>query len=134
MSRYDLTDAQWAAIAPLFPDRRHPGRPGRPWNDHRTLVNGILWHLHPGAPWPDTPDRYGPWQTVYDRFNRWRKDGTRAEILDALLLRLDNAGRIDRDLWCVDGSVVRAGRSAAGAKKKSGPGAPAGRAGAGATR
>src|SRR6185436_1830866 len=89
------------------------------WKAHRPLVNGILWHIHTGAPWPDTPQRYGPWQTVYDRFNRWRKDGTWAQILDALLIRLDAAERIDRDLWCVDATVVRASRSAAGAEKKS---------------
>ena len=91
MHRYDLTDAQWRLIEPFFPDRYHHGGAGHPWNDHRPLVNGILWHLHTGAPWPDTPERYGPWQTVYDRFNRWRQDGTWARILDALLLRLDKS-------------------------------------------
>lgn len=120
MYRYDLTDGQWALIAAFFPDRYHQGKAGHPWKDHRPLVNGMLWHLHTGAPWPDTPERYGPWQTVYDRFNRWRKDGTWAKILDALLLRLDKAGLIDRDLWLVDASVIRASRAAAGAKKKSG--------------
>jgi transposase len=123
MHRYDLTDAQWALVQPFFPDRYHHGKAGRPWKDHRPLVDGILWHLHTGAPWPDVPDRYGPWKTVYDRFNRWRKDGTWAKILDALLLRLDQRGLIDRDLWCVDASVVRASRAAAGAKKN--PGKPA---------
>ena len=48
------------AIANLFPDRYHHGGAGHPWKDHRPLVNGILWHLHTGAPWPDTPQRYGP--------------------------------------------------------------------------
>jgi transposase len=124
--RYNLTDAQWERIAGFFPDRYHHGHRGRPWKEHRRLVNGILWHLHTGAPWPDTPRRYGPWQTVYDRFNRWRKDGTWANILDALLLELDQAGVIDRDLWCFDGTINRAHTSAAGAKKKSRPGAAIG--------
>lgn len=129
MHRYDLTDAQWAVLKPFFPDRYHHGKAGHPWKDHRPLVNGILWHLHTGAPWPDVPERYGPWKTVYDRFNRWRKDGTWAKILDALLLRLDDDGLIDRDLWCVDASVIRASRSAGGAGKKSRPPAGADRAG-----
>lgn len=118
--RYDLTDEQWHLIEPLFPDRYHQGKAGHPFKDHRPLVNGILWHLHCGAPWPDTPERYGPWQTVYDRFNRWRKDGTWALVLNALLLRLDKRGFIDRDLWFIDASVIRASRAAAGAKKKGG--------------
>lgn len=134
MYRYDLTDAQWERIAPFFPDRYHHGRAGHPWKDHRPLVNGILWHLHTGAPWPDTPERYGKWQTVYDRFNRWRKDGTWAQILDALLLRLDKAGLIERDLWCVDATVIRAHQAAAGAEKKSRPAPGVGRPRVGATR
>src|SRR6266540_2594381 len=126
MHRYELTDAQWACIAPFFPDRDHDDQAGHPWWTHRRLVNGILWHLHTGAPWRDLPERYGPWQTVYDRFHRWRRDGTWARILDALLLRLDKAGFSDRDLWLVDASVIRATRAAAGAKKKSGRAATAG--------
>jgi transposase len=123
MHRYDLTDAQWDGIAPLVPDRYHRGTAGRPWNDHRPVVNGALWHLHTGAPWPDTPERYGPWQTVYDRFSRWRRDGTWARVLDALLLRLDGHGLIERDLWCIDATVNRAHVAAAGAGKKSRPAA-----------
>jgi len=119
MYRHELSDGQWEQIAAFFPDRYHHGGAGHPWKDHRPMVNGILWHLHTGAPWPDLPERYGPWKTVYDRFNRWRKDGTWAKILDALLLRLDQAGFIDRDLWLVDASVIRGSRAAAGAKKKS---------------
>ena len=113
MYRFALTDSQWEQIAGLFPDRYHKGKAGRPWKDHRPLVDGILWHLHTGAPWPDTPERYGPWQTVYDRFNRWRKDGTWANILQTLLRRLDRKGNIRRDLWCIDATISRAGACAA---------------------
>src|SRR5437762_11135457 len=126
--RYDLTDAQWLRIADSFPDRYHHGKRGPPWKDHRTLVNGILRHLHTGAPWPDTPERYGPWQTVYDRFNRWRQDGAWTKILDALLLQLDEGGLIDRELWCFDGAVNRAHTAAAGAKKTCRAAAATGRA------
>jgi transposase len=117
MYRFDLTDAQWERIASFFPERFHHGHAGHPWKDHRPLINGILWHLHSGAPWRDTPERYGPWQTVYDRFNRWRQDGTWTEILDALLLHLDQASGIDRAFWCFDGTISRAHVSAAGANK-----------------
>ena len=126
--RFDLTDAQWQRIASFFHDRYHHGHRGHPWKEHRRLVNGILWHLHTGAPWPDTPERYGPWQTVYNRFNRWRKDGTWGKILDALLLlHLDKARLIERDLWCFDGTINRAHTAAAGAKKKSPAAAAVGR-------
>ncbi len=121
MYRYELSDVEWAQIASFFPDCYHYGRAGHPWKAHRPLVNGILWRLHTGAPWADVPERYGPWKTVYDRFNRWRQDGTWAKIVDALLVRLDKAGFIDRDLWLVDASIIRASRAAAGAKKTQAP-------------
>src|SRR4029453_12501802 len=65
----------------------------------------------------------GPWQTVYDHFRNWRKDGVFARIVEALQIKLDKKGLIDWDLWCVDGASVRAARAAAGADKKvsSGP-------------
>jgi transposase len=118
MHRYDLSDPQWARIAPLFPQRVRPGKVGRPPCDHRPIVNGILWILHTGAPWRDLPERYGPWETVYYRFNGWRQDGTLVRIVTSLLDELDDKGRIDHDLWCIDGTVVRASRAAAGAGKK----------------
>ena len=133
MHRYELTDAQWACIASFFPDSHHDHRPGHPWQDHRRIVNGILWILHTGAPWRDLPERYGPWKTVFHRFNSWRKDGTWVRIVTSLLDELDDKGLIDHDLWCIDGTVNRASRAAAGAKKKGERPAKAGRAKGGAT-
>jgi transposase len=121
--RYELSNRQWERIHHLFPDLKHEHHAGRPWRPHRQLLNGILWRLHSGAPWRDVPSRYGPWQTVYDRFRRWRLDGTWMDILTYLLDHLDKHGRLGHDLWCVDASIIRATRAAGGAEKKSGPGA-----------
>jgi transposase len=119
MARYELTDYQWEQIHSLFPGPSPLG--GRPAKAVREVVNGILWILNSGAPWRDLPERYGPWQTIFHRFNTWRKDGTLDQVLEALQIRLDQDGRIDWDLWCIDGSSVRASRAAAGAGKKGGP-------------
>jgi hypothetical protein len=58
MSRHDLTDDSWNAIRHLFP-RQNERRRGRPWNDHRTVVNGIIWILQTGSPWRDLPSEFG---------------------------------------------------------------------------
>lgn len=131
--RYELSTLMWQRLSPLLPHPTHHGGPGHPWLPHRRLINGILWVLHTGAPWRDVPERYGPWQTVYDRFNRWRTDGTWATILTRLLGRLDKQGRLSRDLWLVDSSIIRATRAASGAGKKSGLPPTPGRARADAT-
>ena len=116
--RHDLPWEQWKRIASFFPHRVHGGHRGRPFENHRRIFNGILWRLHTGAPWRDLPERYGPWETVFYRFNGWRRDGTWSRIATSLLDELDNKGLLDHDLWCIDGSVIRASRAAAGAGKK----------------
>jgi transposase len=109
--RYELTDEQFERIAEVLPSV--DGR-GRPYKDHRQVVNGIFWVLRSGAPWRDLPDRYGKWKTVYDRFRRWAEDGTLDRIVEHLQGELDEEGRIDWSQFNVDGTTVRASRAAAG--------------------
>lgn len=118
MHRHELSDSQYAHLAPLLPEPRHHGKAGRPWLPHRTVVNGILWILRTGAPWRDLPERYGKWNTVYTRFKRWRRDGTWTRILSTLLDERNAQGRLDQDLWCIDGTIVRAARCAGGARRR----------------
>jgi transposase len=119
MKRHELTDQQWELIAPFFPPRVR--KRGGQWKDDRTMLNAIFWRLNTGAPWRDLPERYGPHQTVHDRFTLLRCSGLLDRILETLQLHLNERGLIDFDLWCVDGSSIRASRAAAGAsaKKKS---------------
>lgn len=114
--RHEVTDEQWELLAPLIPAKHAPT--GRKPKDPRVMLNGILWILRTGAPWRDLPERLGPWQIVYDYFRLWRNSGVYGRILEALHIRLDRHGQIDWDLWCIDGSSVRAARAAAGADKK----------------
>jgi transposase len=77
-----LTDIQWARIEALLP--RNGGH-GRRWRDHRTVIEGMLWVHTSGASWRDLPEEeFGPWQRVYDRYNRWRKEGLWREIAEVL--------------------------------------------------
>jgi transposase len=81
--RYDVSGTQWSKIAPILPPE-HSGKRGRPYVDHRRVINGILWVMHTGAPWADMPERYGSPKTCFDRFTRWQRDGTWARILQTL--------------------------------------------------
>jgi transposase len=116
MHRHQLTDEQWRIVDPLIPKKN--ARLGRPPEDPREMLDGILWVLRTGAPWRDLPERFGPCKTVYDYFSNWRKGGVFDRVLEALQIRLDRQGEIDWNLWCIDGSNVRAARCAAGAGKK----------------
>ena len=112
--REELTDKAWKQIEPLLPKN---GRRGRQWQDHRRVINGILWKVRTGAPWRDLSSRYGPWQTCYDRFSRWRRDGTWDRLLARAQTKSDAVGEVE---WMVsvDSTIVRAHQQAARACRK----------------
>lgn len=115
MNRGDLTNDQWERLKPLLPPQKP--QTGRPANDHRTMVNGILWILRTGAPWRDLPERYGSWASVYSRFRRWKEAGIWERVLAELQAQGDLQGELDWEIHFVDGTIVRAHQHAAGAKK-----------------
>ncbi|WP_031487971.1 IS5 family transposase [Streptomyces bicolor] len=114
MGRGDLTNSQWARLEPLLPQGIKPGRPSV-WT-RRQLIDGIRWRTRTGAPWRDVPERYGPWDRVYDLFRRWQRDGTWARIVTHLQAEADAKGLITWDVN-VDSTVCRAHQHAAGATK-----------------
>lgn len=77
----------------------------------------MLWRLRTGAPWRDLPQRYGPWQTVYERFARWEADGTWARLLEHVQVRDDAMDRVEWTV-AVDSAINRAHQHAAGARKR----------------
>ncbi len=116
MKRHEVSDEQWNLVDPLIP--RSTARTGRPACDRRTILNGVFWILGTGAPWRDLPKCYGSFQTVHRYFTNWRRGGAFGSIMEMLQIKLDDLGLIGWDLWCVDGTNVRATRAAAGAEKK----------------
>ena len=78
--RYELSDAQWEQIKDMIPR----AKTGRPPKDDRLMLNAMLWLARSGAAWADIPERYGPHQSVYSRFCKWRDDGTLLRIFQAL--------------------------------------------------
>jgi transposase len=120
MHRRDLSDREWAVLAPYIPAA--PPRRGGQRRDHRTVLSGISHRPRTGCPWRDLPGRFGPWQTVYGRFYHLRRSGRLADLLSALLsalqLRLNEAGLIDHSLYRVDGTSIRTTRAATGAGGK----------------
>ena len=114
MRRRELTDEQWEKLCPLLPPQKP--KVGRPAQDHRLIINGILWIVRTGAPWRDLPEHYGPWRTVASRFYRWVKAGIWQRVLEALQQQADAQGLIDWEKQSVDSTIIRAHQHAAGAK------------------
>ncbi len=78
--RFELSDEQWERIVPFLPPAKPPR--GRPSHDHRTLLAGMLWVVQTGTSWRALPEQFGPWQTVYSRYQRWRRAGIWQQVLD----------------------------------------------------
>ena len=114
MLGHRLTDEQWDLIADLFPAPKHTGRPP---SDPRQMMDGILWILNTGAQWRDIPAELGKKSTVWDHFDLWNDTGLLVAIID----RLRGEVTLDAELWCIDGTVVRAAKCAAGGGKKRTP-------------
>ncbi len=107
MHRGDLTDEQWEKICASLP----VSGKGRPFNNMRRTVNGILWIMRTGAPWRDLPPEYGNWNTVYKCFAKWEKTG----IFMALFQ--DLCQEADMQDVSIDSSCCKAHQHSAGAKK-----------------
>jgi hypothetical protein len=86
----ELTAAEWARLAPLLPSQRP--RTGRPRNDHRAVLGGILWVLRNRASWRDMPTRFGNYNTVYKRYRLWSDTGLWDRLLAALPSGTDEGG------------------------------------------
>src|SRR5271169_2551614 len=106
MARFDLSDVEWRLIKPLLPNKPR----GVARVDDRRVLNGIFYVLRTGSPWRDLPERYGPYTTVYNRFNRWARAGVWVQIFETL------AAKSKSSLHLIDSTIVEAHRAASGAK------------------
>src|SRR5579859_5908732 len=77
---YWLNDEDWKRIEPLLPR----GRRGAHRVDDRRVISGIMHMLRSGARWRDCPSEYGPYTTIYNRFNRWSHQGVWLAMFKAL--------------------------------------------------
>jgi transposase len=109
MRRYELTDEHWEWIEPLLPGRE--GDPGAHGADNRLFVNAVIWIARTGAPWRDLPERFGEWNSVYQRFNRWSKAGVWERVFQAVRLP-------DLEALLLDSTIIRAHQHAGGAAQK----------------
>lgn len=81
----DVTEAEWAEIAPLIPPGRRGGR--KRTVNIRAVFNGLLYVLSTGCQWRALPKDLPPRSTVFEYFGLWQADGTLRRIHAALYVR-----------------------------------------------
>jgi len=107
LRRHEISDEHWKAIKDLLPGQA--GDPGATAKDNRLFVNALLWIAKTGAPWRDLPERFGKWNSVFQRFNRWCKSG----VFQAMMESLQDP---DLRVLLLDSTIIRAHQHAAGAE------------------
>ncbi len=112
MHRYELTTEQWRKIAPLCAGKKSDV--GRTAQNNRLFINAVLFIARSGSAWRDLPERFGNWNSVYQRFNRWAKRGRWEAIFQTS--RQNDAP--DLDWVMIDSTSIRVHQQAAGQKKK----------------
>ncbi len=107
MVRLQVDDRQWSKVAAILQSKRGAGRPAK---DNRNFIEAVLWWRRTGVPWRDLPSEFGPWKTVFNRFDRWAKTGKWTRLFDELQCDRD-------DEWhSLDSTINRAHQHAAGGK------------------
>ena len=110
MRRYELTKGQWKRVKSLLPPER-TGKKGRPRKSNRIMLNAMLWLVRSGAQWRELPEMYGPWQSVYSRFEKWKNDGTLEAVFHAL------SEEADMENLSIDSTCVKVHQSSNGGEK-----------------
>jgi transposase len=108
LERLVLRDDQWERIAPLLPGKQ--GDPGRTAANNRLFLEAVLWVVRVGAPWRDLPKAFGNWNSIFQRFRRWAKNGVFEKVFAAL------SADADFEYVIIDGTLVRVHQHGTGAR------------------
>ena len=105
----DVSNKQWEIISHLLPKSKSlPGKKGRPPQDKRQVLNGIIWICRTRAQWNEMPDKYPPYQTCHRYFQNWVQVGVWDKVLWGIAKDLKERGKIDITECFIDGTFASA--------------------------
>jgi putative transposase len=103
-----VPDQLWEQIEPLLPPEPPKLKGGRPMMDNRKAMDAIFYVLRTGCQWKALPGSLGAPSTVYDRFQKWVKDGVFQEMWKAGLLKCEELKKLDWEWQAMDGVMTKA--------------------------
>ncbi len=109
----EITREEYKKIEKYLPRQR-----GNVKIDNLELINALLYVAENGCKWRALPERYGKWHTVYERMNRWSKNGVLQRVFEGL--QLEGIIKIRMENMCLDSTTVKVHPDATGALKQVG--------------
>jgi len=107
MLRLQLDREKWKRVRQFLKHDRKTGRKGK--NDRR-FIEAVLWWRRTGVPWRDLPPQFGPWKSVFNRFDNWSKSGKWDRLMKAMQTDVDG------EWHSIDSTINRAHQHSAGGK------------------
>lgn len=107
--RHALTDEQWERIRDFLPGK--PGDPGRSGEDNRLFVDAVLYVAKTGGSWRDLPERFGHWNSVWRRFDRWCEKGVWEVVVREL-------SELDLEELQLDSTSIKVHQAAIGSRRE----------------
>ena len=106
--RFVLSGAVWNKMAPHLPGKATDR--GVTAKDNRLFMEALLWRVRTGSPWRDLPSDFGNWNSTFQRFRRWAKQGVFERLFEVL------SEEPDFEYALIDGTIVSVHQKASGAK------------------
>ena len=106
--RFVIEDGVWAKVWLQLPGKATDR--GVTATDNRLFLEAVLWRVRTGAPWRDLPAIFGNWNSVFQRFRRWARNGVFERLFEAL------SEEPDFEYALINGTIVSVHQKASGAK------------------
>ena len=106
--RFVVTDRVWEKVSPHLPGKATDR--GVTASDNRLFLDAVLWRVRTGCPWRDLPSAFGNWNSTFQRFRRWAKNGVFERLFEEL------SEDPDFEYALIDGTIVSVHQKASGAR------------------
>lgn len=107
--RFVVTDRVWEKVSPHLPGKATDR--GVTASDNRLFLEAVLWRVRTGCPWRDLPSAFGNWNSTFQRFRRWAKNGVFERLFEEL------SEDPDFEYALIDGTIVSVHQKASGARE-----------------
>jgi len=92
---WEVPDDLWERIEAVLDEYDPPKETGRPREDQRRIMDGLIFRFRTGCQWNHIPRVYGDDSTIHRAFQHWRELGIFEKIWALIVEECDDLGKVD---------------------------------------